>query len=151
MMQALISPSSINGGFAGQDLAAGHRGGRSTRANYDLADNNGDYEMCHDPAGQRTRRFVPDDGVPLSVLDGAITRSSAATMPLTRFDTSIAVDDGAVAGACSTALRLAILPPTIEMSAAIRATWAVPAMTVHMAIHPGFRPGQRYHRRVLRG
>jgi RHS repeat-associated protein len=80
---ALISPSSINGGFSGQNFPAGTVAAANT-PNYNLADNNNNYTIAlNQPASQTA--VVPDEIASLNASSDASQISSGlyATTPFT--------------------------------------------------------------------
>lgn len=106
--QALISPNSLNGGFAGQNLPANTVTAANT-PNYNLSDNNNDYSVVlNQPANNTTT--VPDE-IPL--YDAPSVASQTSTFVVDPFTTawaaSVAQQLGTTAGTSSSALSADIL------------------------------------------
>jgi RHS repeat-associated protein len=106
--EALISPNSMNGGFAGQNLPANTVQAANT-PNYNLSDNNDDFEIAlNQPASQTTT--LPDE---IASYDAPAIASQTSTYVVDPFTTASAADVssqlGTTAGTSSSALSSDIL------------------------------------------
>jgi RHS repeat-associated protein len=106
--EALITPNSINGGFGGQNFPANSVEAANT-PNYNLSDNNNDYEIAlSQPASQTTT--VPDE---IASYDVSAVANQTGTYVVDPFTTASAADVssqlGTTAGTSSSALSSDIL------------------------------------------
>jgi RHS repeat-associated protein len=105
---ALISPNSMNGGFAGQNLPANTVAAANT-PNYNVSDNNNDYSAAlNQPASQTAT--VPDEIASYDAPSVASQTSTFVVDPFTTaWATSVSQQLGTTAGTSSSALSSDIL------------------------------------------